>query len=71
MSPTQAPYRPVLMSPSDIAHLVGRPKGTVTRWAAEGRLTSYDGRYDYLELRDVVTGAVKVPPKRSTLTTAA
>jgi hypothetical protein len=63
---TVTPYRPVLMSPSDIAHLIGRPKGTVTRWAAEGRLTSHSGMYDYLELRDVITGAVKAPPKRPT-----
>jgi hypothetical protein len=60
-------YRPVLLSPSDIAHLIGKPKGTVTRWAAEGRITSYGGRYDWLELRDVATGAVKVPPRRTAL----
>ncbi|MEW2301997.1 hypothetical protein AB0958_18825 [Streptomyces sp. NPDC006655] len=65
-----APYRPVLLSPSDIAYLIGRPKGTVTRWAAEGRLTSHDGKYDYLELRDVISGAVRVPPKRPTLAAA-
>lgn len=57
----------MLLTPADIAHLIGRPKGTVTRWAAEGRITSYDGRYDYLELSDVVSGAVKVPPKKTPL----
>lgn len=63
-----ADYQPVLLTPADIAHLIGRPKGTVTRWAAEGRITSYEGRYDYMELRDVVSGAVKAPPKRTPLT---
>jgi len=58
-------YRPVLMAPSDIAHLIGRPVGTVKRWASEGRITSHDGRYDYLELRDVATGALKRPPKKA------
>lgn len=58
-------YRPVLLAPADVAHLLGRPKSTVTRWAAEGRITSYDGRYDWLELRGVATGAVKVPPRRT------
>jgi hypothetical protein len=60
-------YRPVLLSPSDIAHLIGKPKGTVTRWASEGRITSYGGRYDYLEVRGIATGAVKVPAKRTPL----
>ncbi|MEE1838194.1 hypothetical protein [Streptomyces sp. SP17KL33] len=59
------------MSPSDVAHLLGRPLGTVKRWAHEGRLTSHDGRYDFLELRDVANGSVKVPPKRTALTNAA
>ncbi|RPE39768.1 hypothetical protein EDD90_2786 [Streptomyces sp. Ag109_O5-1] len=58
-------YRPVLLSPSDIAHLIGKPVGTVKRWASEGRITSHDGRYDYLEVRDVATGGIKVPPKRT------
>ncbi|MEU2426917.1 hypothetical protein ABZ619_38895 [Streptomyces sp. NPDC007851] len=70
MSATAAPYRPILMSPSDIAHLIKRPKGTVFRWVNEGRLTSYDGKYDYLELRDVISGTVKVPPKLPTLAAA-
>jgi hypothetical protein len=64
-------YRPVLLSPSDIAHLIGKPVGTVKRWASEGRITSHDGRYDYLEVRDVATGTVKVPPKRTALQAAA
>jgi hypothetical protein len=64
-------YRPVLLSPSDIAHLIGKPVGTVKRWASEGRITSHDGRYDYLEVRDVATGSIKVPPKRATLQAAA
>jgi hypothetical protein len=58
-------YRPVLLSPSDVAHLIGKPVGTVKRWAHEGRITSHDGRYDYLEVRDVATGDVKVPPRRT------
>jgi hypothetical protein len=60
-------YRPVLLAPADIAHLIGRPVGTVKRWAHEGRITSHGGRYDYLEVSDVATGAVKVPPKRTAL----
>ncbi|MFI5814830.1 DNA-binding protein [Streptomyces sp. NPDC051643] len=60
-------YRPVLLAPADIAHLIGKPVGTVKRWASEGRITSHDGRYDYLEVRDVATGAVRVPPKRTPL----
>lgn len=67
----ESTYRPVLLAPADIAALIGRPEGTVKRWAHEGRITSYAGRYDYLELRDVATGTVKVPPKRSTLQAAA
>ncbi|MFI9331991.1 hypothetical protein ACIGZJ_31170 [Kitasatospora sp. NPDC052868] len=60
-----ADYRPVLLAPRDIAHLIDRPVGTVRRWAHEGRLTRHvGGRYDYLELRDVVEGRAKRPPKR-------
>lgn len=55
---------PVLLAPGDIAALIHRPVGTVKRWAHEGRLTSYDGRYDWLELRDVAQGRVTVPPRR-------
>lgn len=57
-------HTPVLLAPGDIAHLIGRPVGTVTRWQAEGRLTSYDGRYDWLELQDVVAGRRRCPPVR-------
>jgi hypothetical protein len=57
-------YRPVLLSPRDIAHLIGRPVGTVKRWGTEGRLTRHNGRYDLLELRDVVEGRAQRPPKR-------
>lgn len=57
-------HTPVLLAPADVAHLISRPVGTVTRWASEGRLTSYDGRYDWLELQDVVAGRVRVPPVR-------
>ncbi|MBP5926703.1 helix-turn-helix domain-containing protein [Streptomyces sp. LBUM 1483] len=67
----ESTYRPVLMSPSDVAHLLGKPVGTVKRWAHEGRLTSHDGRYDFLEVHDVATGLIKVPPKRTPLPTAA
>lgn len=58
-------YRPVLLAPADIAHLLGKPVGTVKRWASEGRITSHGGRYDWLELKDVATGTVRCPPKRS------
>lgn len=58
---------PLLLSPADIAHLIGRPKSTVTRWASEGRLTSHDGRYDYREVSDVHKGLTKRPPRRPTL----
>ncbi|MFJ3793878.1 hypothetical protein [Kitasatospora sp. NPDC090091] len=57
-------YRPVLLPPGVIAALIGRPVGTVKRWGHEGRLTRHDGRYDYLELRDVVEGRAKRPAKR-------
>lgn len=57
-------HTPVLLAPRDIAHLIRRPVGTVTRWASEGRLTSHDGQYDWLELQDVVAGRRRVPPVR-------
>ncbi|CCB73318.1 protein of unknown function [Streptantibioticus cattleyicolor NRRL 8057 = DSM 46488] len=58
--------RPVLLSPADTAHLLGRPIGTVKRWAHEGRLTSHDGRYDWMELRDVAAGRITCPPRLPT-----
>ncbi|NUS11305.1 MAG: MerR family DNA-binding transcriptional regulator [Streptomyces sp.] len=64
-------YTPLLMTPADIAHLIRRPEGTVKRWAHEGRITSHGGQYDFLELQGVASGAVKRPPKKATLTTAA
>jgi hypothetical protein len=60
-------YQPVLLDPSDIAHLIGRPASTVRRWAHEGRLTSHQGRYDWLELTDVAAGRTKRPPRRTTV----
>lgn len=57
--------RPVLLTPNDVAHLVGRPIGTVKRWAHEGRLTSHGGLYDWMELRDVAAGRAKCPPLRT------
>lgn len=56
------PHPPVLLAPKDIAALIRRPVGTVTRWASEGRLTSHAGRYDWMELQDVAAGRVRVPP---------
>lgn len=57
--------RPVLLPPADIAHLLGRPVGTVKRWAHEGRITSHGGMYDWMELRDVAAGRTRVPPVRA------
>jgi hypothetical protein len=58
-------YRPVLLPPKDIAHLIGRPVGTVKRWGTEGRLTKHNGLYDWLELAEVLEGRATVPAKRA------
>ncbi|BFP50009.1 hypothetical protein KCMC57_63770 (plasmid) [Kitasatospora sp. CMC57] len=54
---------PILLAPSDIAALLNRPVGTIWRWAHEGRLTSYDGKYDWTQVTEVASGARKTPPK--------
>ena len=64
------PYRPVLLRPRDIAVLLGRPESTVKRWAHEGRVTSYNGMYDWLEFIDVVEGRATVPPRKTTAAAA-
>ncbi|WP_030237842.1 hypothetical protein [Streptomyces sp. NRRL S-350] len=57
---------PVLLTGADIAHLVKRPIGTVRRWASEGRITSYDGLYDWRELQPVARGEIAAPPLKTT-----
>ena len=57
-----------LISASDAAYYTGRPVGTIWRWASEGRITSYGGRYNVHELPgrtvDEITGEVHLgdPP---------
>lgn len=41
---------PVLVSAKDASAWTGRPVGTIHRWASEGRITRYGGRYDLREL---------------------
>ncbi|MFI8459051.1 DNA-binding protein [Kitasatospora sp. NPDC085464] len=66
-----APAAPVLVTGADAAHLVKRPIGTVRRWASEGRITSYDGLYDWRELQPVARGEIAAPPLKTAVPVAA
>lgn len=41
---------PVRVTAADASAWTGRPVGTIYRWASEGRITRYGGRYDLREL---------------------
>lgn len=41
---------PALVRAQDAAYYTGRPIGTIWRWASEGRIGSYGGRYNVHEL---------------------
>src|SRR3954464_14723464 len=56
-----------LISASDAAYYTGRPVGTIWRWASEGRITSYGGRYNVRELPgktidEAGEGHLRAPP---------
>ncbi|MGP4114671.1 helix-turn-helix domain-containing protein [Streptomyces sp. 4N509B] len=42
---------PRLVDPTAAAYYVGRPVGTLYRWASEGRIASHGGQYDIDQLR--------------------
>lgn len=53
----------VLVTAAEAAAWTGKAPGTIWRWASEGRITSYGGRYDLDELPHKSTG--RVPARRS------